>query len=131
MTEILFSDNAKHYLFSGRITNETYLFTVTPSEVNVIIRISMPPTTMESMLVVQATQLGENGTFILKPVLMSHDGQEPDAGKERIMAFIDDIIDKASEIQKYSANKEEKPEPVLEYLKTGLTSARDNLSNME
>ena len=128
MTELLFSDQAQHYLFSGRTSTETFLFTVTSSEVNVIVRIVMPPSTLESMLIVQATQLGEGGTFILKPMIMTAPETEEET-KRDVMEFIDDIIDKASKIQQYNVAKNETPEPVLDYLKTGLTAAKENIEN--
>lgn len=131
MTELLFSDEAKHYLFAGRNPQETYLFTVTPSEVNVILRVQVPGVMMDSMLLIQGTKIGEGGTLILKPLVIPQTQDEAPNPRTVVMEFIDDIITKTDQIQSYATNRNEQPFESLDYLKNNLLTAKNNLSGLE
>ena len=63
--EILFTEPAKHYLLSSDHPNETVLVTVSPSEVNVMLKFSAANTPAESALVATATSLSPNDCNII------------------------------------------------------------------
>lgn len=77
MQEVLFIEPAKHYLLSSDMPHETILVTVSPSEVNVMIRYVKPGEAVEANIIAQSTTIdGSNFTILLKQLNRASDWDE-------------------------------------------------------
>jgi hypothetical protein len=128
MTEVLFSEQATHYVLPGRTTQETLTYSVSPSEVTVFSKVILPGVAVDSNILIQATKMGEDvGTFQLSP-RFTNTGEEPVDVKSLFVDFIDYIADCTETVQSYAHNqaKDDKDPKlsVLQYVLTGLGEAR-------
>lgn len=74
MQEVLFIEPANHYLLSSDMLHETILVTVSPSEVNVMIRYVKPGESVEANIIAQSTTIdGTNFTVLLKQLNRASD----------------------------------------------------------
>ncbi len=86
MQEVLFSEPAKHYLLSSDLPHETVLVTVSPSEVNVMIRYVKPGESVEANIIAQSTTIdGKNFSVLLKQMnRMSDIGEDGEINQEEL-----------------------------------------------
>jgi len=120
MNEILFSEPAKHYLVSTDLPNETILVTVSPSEVNVLIRYAAPNHPAETNIIAQSTAI-DNSTFtvLLKQINRSMDMENNDE-KELAKIFLNRLDSNLSLVQQRITADEDNDSLVLTNLRKGI-----------
>lgn len=127
MNEVLFSESAKHYLLSTDITNETILVTVSPSEVNVLIRYAAPDHPVETNIIAQSTVVDESTfTILLKQVNRVIDMEQND-NKELAHIFLNRIDENLSLVQKRRTAEEDGSSIAVNNLRKGIADLRSQV----
>lgn len=129
MSEILLTEQAKHYLLSGHSLGETITVTVSPSEVNVIIRFSGPGHPVESNVLAQATTVdGHNYSVLLKQVQHVEEASGITDDKELAKTFISNL---SGYIQLVETRRVTDGEPLSQPLHFLNHSLRDLLEQLQ
>lgn len=129
MSEILLTEQAKHYLISGSSLGETLTITVSPSEVNVIIRFSGPGQPVESNVLAQVTTVdGQNYSVLLKQVQHVSEASNITDDKDLARNF---ILNLSSYVQLVEKRREKDGEPLSQPLHFLNHSLRDLLEQLQ
>ena len=127
MNEVLFSEPAKHYLLSTDIANETILVTVSPSEVNVLIRYAAPDHPAETNIIAQSTVVDETTfTILLKQVNRVIDMEQND-NKELANIFLNRIDENLSLVQQRRTAEEDESSLAVNNLRRGIADLRSQV----
>lgn len=128
MSEILLTEKAKHYLLTGNSSGETATVTVSPSEVNVLIRFAAPGQPVESNVIAQVTTVDkQNYTILLKQVQHVADAEGTSDGKELAQKFITNLDHYLQLVESRRANEHEELSHPLLHLRHGLKDLLDQL----
>jgi hypothetical protein len=129
MSEILLTEKAKHYLLAGNSSGETATVTVSPSEVNVIIRFVAPGQAVESNVIAQATTVDkQNYSILLKQIQHVAETEGVEDGKELAQKFILNLDGYLKLVEERRADNNENVSQPLLHLRHGLKDLLDQLA---
>ena len=121
MSEILLTENAKHYLLSGDSSGETVTVTVSTNEVNVIVRFSAPGQPVETHIIAQVTTVDkQNYSILLKQVQSVTEVAGVQDDKELALRFLSKLDGYLGLVETRIHDSSEPDSQPLSHLRNGL-----------
>lgn len=128
MSEMLLTEKAKHYLLSGNSAGETVTITVSTSEVNVLIRFSLPGQPIESNVIAQVTTVDkQNYSILLKQVHHVAEADEELTDEELAQRFVTSLDGYLELVEERRVTDNDSVSAPLLHLRRGLKDLLDQL----